>query len=54
MNLWRNTFGNLLNISDNIITFSNNSKELLVKTYSTLKSENIIVLPHIVDWIEKD
>lgn len=52
INVWRNIFGHLLKITDNIITFSNDSKELLVKAHPSLKNENITILPHIVNWIE--
>lgn len=44
MKLWRKRWAEFLQIVDNIVCFSDSSKEILLKAYSELK--NILVKPH--------
>ncbi|MGC8979252.1 glycosyltransferase [Caldisericum sp.] len=48
---WREEWGKLLNGTDNIIVFSNSSKNILLKAYPEFKKEKITINPHNVDWI---
>ena len=52
INIWRKTFKDLLNIVDIIESFSDDSKNLLIKAYDNIKNKDIKVNPHIVDWIK--
>jgi glycosyltransferase involved in cell wall biosynthesis len=46
MHKWRAIWGSLLNACDEIVTFSNNSTEILTKAYPELDPFKISVIPH--------
>lgn len=48
---WRVGWGSLLEIADEIVTFSNNSSKLLLKAYPHIEGIKISVLPHKVDYL---
>jgi glycosyltransferase involved in cell wall biosynthesis len=43
---WRSLWGEFLLAADSIIAFSNNSKSILKKSYKSLVSSKIVVIPH--------
>lgn len=45
---WRSTWGVMLSIADEIITFSQNSSMLLLKAYPQIEKSRISVIPHKV------
>lgn len=50
--LYRKYFEILL-LNSEIITFSNSSKDIILKVYKSINPNNIIVKPHKVDWINR-
>lgn len=46
-------FEKILNNSNEIIAFSNSSKDIIMKAYPNLNSQKIRVIPHKVDWIKR-
>jgi GT2 family glycosyltransferase/glycosyltransferase involved in cell wall biosynthesis len=46
LDIWRDTWFELLSKSQNILCFSNASKNILLKSYPNLKDETIQVIPH--------
>jgi GT2 family glycosyltransferase len=46
---WRASWGSFIKSSDNVICFSNSSKEILLKAYPFIKN-SIKVIPHLVKW----
>ena len=51
MSVWREHFGELLDVSSRIICFSQSSKAILQRAYPQLPDEKIEVTPHAVDWV---
>lgn len=47
MKTWREDYGEILNLSDDVFCFSNDSKNHLIKIYPEIK-DKIIVKPHVV------
>lgn len=47
MKTWREDYAEILNLSDEVFCFSNDSKNHLVKIYPSIK-DNIIVKPHVI------
>lgn len=45
---WRSIWGSMLVIADEIVTFSNNSSQLLLKAYPQIEKSRISVIPHKV------
>jgi GT2 family glycosyltransferase len=43
---WRESWGEIISITDNILCFSNSSKEILLKAYRDIDKEKIEVIPH--------
>ncbi len=52
MNVWREHFGELLDVSSKIVCFSQSSKAILQRAYPLLPDEKIEVTPHTVDWVQ--
>ena len=50
--LYRYYFKKLLQFSDDILVFSESSKNILLKVYNNIDN-NITILPHKVDWIKR-
>lgn len=50
---WRSLWGGVLVLSDEIITFSNSSAQLLRKAYPQIESTKICVIPHKVEYLNK-
>lgn len=50
---WRNKFLKLLNDVDEILVFSENSKEILLKCYDNIDSKKITIKQHTVDWVKE-
>ncbi len=50
ISVWRQAFGEFLLLCDEIIAFSNDSKNLLLKAYPNLGSK-IKLKPHVVNWL---
>lgn len=48
---WRSIWGSMLVIADEIVTFSNNSSQLLLKAYPQIDKAKILVSPHKVDYL---
>ncbi|MFA5993669.1 MAG: glycosyltransferase [Parcubacteria group bacterium] len=46
---WRSAWENLLDFADDIICFSQASKDIFIKAYPQLKKEKIIIRPHSID-----
>jgi GT2 family glycosyltransferase/glycosyltransferase involved in cell wall biosynthesis len=53
MRKWRDEWGRLLVLSDKIICFSDSSKELLLRAYTTLDTKKIEIIPHTVEPLPK-
>lgn len=51
--VWRSLWGGVLVLSDEIITFSNSSAQLLRKAYPQIESAKICVIPHKVEYLNK-
>ena len=49
---WRELWSNILDKASNIISFSNSSKEILLKAYPKVK-DKIEVIPHTIEPLEK-
>ena len=49
LKLWRELWFKLLKKSDNILCFSNSSKDILLSAYPALPAANIKVIPHTVE-----
>ena len=49
--VWRNVWGALLNEAHEIVTFSNNSKIILLKAYPDICESKISVLPHKISYM---
>lgn len=50
---WRSLWGGVLVLSDEIVTFSNSSAQLLRKAYPQIESTKIHVIPHKVEYLNK-
>jgi len=50
---WRSLWGGVLVLSDEIVTFSNSSAQLLRKAYPQIENTKIHVIPHKVDYLNK-
>lgn len=48
---WRSIWGSLLAAADEVVTFSNNGTELLLKAYPQLQGTKISVVPHKVNHL---
>jgi glycosyltransferase involved in cell wall biosynthesis len=48
---WRSLWGSLLANADEIITFSNNSSQLILKAYPKIHKDKISIVPHIVNYL---
>lgn len=46
---WRNVWGSFIKLSENIICFSNSSREIILKAYPFAK-KNLKVIPHSIKW----
>jgi glycosyltransferase involved in cell wall biosynthesis len=46
---WRNKWLSVLNNSDNIVCFSNSSREILLKVYPDIEEEKILIRPHDIE-----
>lgn len=53
INIWRDKFNLFLNNCNQIITFSNSSKEIVLKAYPKLIQNKIDIKPHQVTWINQ-
>jgi GT2 family glycosyltransferase/glycosyltransferase involved in cell wall biosynthesis len=51
ISLWRQKFYKLLELTTNIICFSESSKEILQKAHPNLPDEKFEIIPHQVDWV---
>lgn len=49
---WRSLWGSLLANADEIITFSNNSSQLLLKAYPKIDENKILIIPHVVNHLQ--
>ena len=49
---WRALWGNVIDLADEVRTFSNNSLGLLQKAYPTLDSARTVVKPHTIEYLE--
>lgn len=45
---WRSLWGSLVAVADDIVTFSNNSADILLKAYPQIKKSTISIVPHDV------
>jgi len=50
---WRSRWSDLLNVSEEIVCFSESSKTLLLKAYSELDEKKVKVNPHKVDYLPR-
>ena len=46
MAIWRAKWGRIITISDNILCFSNSSKDILLKAYKDIDKNRVEVIPH--------
>ncbi|HNX60213.1 MAG TPA: glycosyltransferase, partial [Spirochaetota bacterium] len=51
INDWRQRWGNLLSVADDIVFFSGSSKDIVRKAYPHIPEERIRIVPHTVDYI---
>ena len=50
MDLWRKKWGACYELADRILCFSNASRQLIQKAYTTIASEKIEIIPHAVKY----
>jgi len=50
---WRNKWLSVLNNSDNIVCFSNSSREILLTGYPDIPEEKILIRPHEIEHFKK-